>query len=305
MKTWRNSSVAAAVTAALSAAWFVSPAAQGPVVTVEPGLEDRVQARIVEALGGSRPQLGIGIRDVEQADVEKLKLPELAGVVVQSVREGSPAERGGVRADDVTVVFDGERVRGAAQLTRLVHETPAGRTVPVQVVRGGSRTDLQVTPEPGGRALTMRSAPRDWRGPAPGAPVPPVPPGRPYLPEFDFDFDMPRQLLLGGGARLGVRVSELAGELPEYFGAKSGVLVNEVTPESPAAKAGIRAGDVIASVDGVSIDRPADLRRQMVEKRDQREVKLGIVRDKKEMSVAVTLPPPAERETRRERGVRL
>jgi serine protease Do len=297
MTRWKNWGLAAGfAVAAVLAAWLVAPAAHGQVVVTDRD-GDEVQARVWGMLGGSRAQIGISMRDVEPADVEKFRLPSLAGVVVQSVREGSPAEQAGVRTDDVIVSFDGERVRSAAQLTRLVHETPAGRTVPAEVMRGGSRADLQVTPEAARRALTMR--PRS--APAPGARVAPSVPALP-----DFDFDMPYMLdLQGRTPRLGVRVSELAGDLPAYFGAKSGVLVNAVTAGSPAAEAGVRVGDVIVTVDGATVERPADLRRQLLETRDQREVKLGIVRDKKETSVTVALPPARERETRRERGVRL
>jgi serine protease Do len=308
MKKWRNWSVVAGVAVVtLVMAWLVAPVARGQGVVTDHDVGEEVQARVLGILGGSRTQIGIGIRDVEQADVEKLTLPSLSGVLVQSVREESPAERAGVRTDDVIVSFDGERVRSAAQLTRLVNETPAGRPVPMQVVRGGSRADLEVTPEAARPWTTRRVVPvppGPRRAPGPVLPADPVPPVLPEIPELDFD--MPYMLEFPGRtARLGVRVSELAGDLPEYFGAKSGVLVNAVTPDSPAARTGIRVGDVISTVDGSQVKRPADLRRHLLEKRDQREVKLGIVRDKKASTVTVTLEPPRERGTPRERGVRL
>jgi serine protease Do len=307
MTTWRTWSVAAAVAlAAVVSAWIVAPPAEGQVVVAGRDAGGGMQARIMEAFGGPGPQIGLGIRDLEPADAEKMKLPGTAGVLVQNVGEDSPAARAGVRTDDVIVTFDGERVRSAAQLTRLVRETPAGRTVPLQVVRGGSRVDLQVTPEAGRPAMAFR---RGAPPAPPGPPAPPELPGEPGppilrdLPDFDFDFDAPTLFAVPGRtARLGVQVSPLTGDLPGYFGAKAGVLVNAVTADSPAAKAGIRVGDVITAIDGTTVTRPAELRRALLDAREKREVEVRLVRDKKETAVTVSLPPPRERETR---GVRL
>ena len=73
-----------------------------------------------------------------------------AGVVVEDVSTDSPAEKAGIRKGDVVVEFDGERVRSVRQLTRLVQETPAGRTVTAILQRDGQRTTVSVTPRDDG-----------------------------------------------------------------------------------------------------------------------------------------------------------
>ena len=69
------------------------------------------------------------------------------GAVVRDVHRDSPAASAGFADGDVIVEFDGERVRSASQLTRLVRETPAGRIVGATVMRDGRRVELEVTPE--------------------------------------------------------------------------------------------------------------------------------------------------------------
>ena len=99
---------------------------------------------------------------------------------------------------------------------------------------------------------------------------------------FDFDFD---GLLGRGSARLGVTVSDLQPQLAEYFGVKDGVLVSTVTADSAAAKAGIKAGDVITTLNGSSVSSPAELRQRASRLNDGDELSIGIMRDKKAMTL--------------------
>ena len=96
--------------------------------------------------------------------------------------------------------------------------------------------------------------------------------------------------------RLGVQLGELPPQLAEYFGAgDGGVLVSSVTADSAAAKAGLKAGDVITSING---DRVRDSDDLIDELRDvEGDVTIGIVRDKKASSLKATLqsPTPARR----------
>jgi serine protease Do/serine protease DegQ len=114
---------------------------------------------------------------------------------------------------------------------------------------------------------------------------------------MNFDFDMWRGPASPRG-RLGVQLGELTPQLAEYFGAKDGgVLVSSINQGSPAEKAGLKAGDVITSVNG---DRVRDSDDLIDELRDAegREVTIGILRDKKESTVTATLdqaPRPARR----------
>jgi S1-C subfamily serine protease len=109
-------------------------------------------------------------------------------------------------------------------------------------------------------------------------------------------------MLFGGGPRLGIDAEDLSGQLGTFFGAPEGegILVREVNSGSPAEKAGVKAGDVITSLNGERIRTVGELREKLSAKRDEKDhtVKLGVLRNKSEVSLTVELPAPAERTKR-------
>jgi serine protease Do len=252
----------------------------------------RVQSpRALEIItGGSR--IGVSIRDLEDADRTAAK-GVTAGVIVEEVSTESPAEKAGLRRGDAIVEFDGERVRSVRQLTRVVQETPAGRTVQAAIVREGQRSTVSITPREGsGFRFEGFEDLANLRYKI--APTPPSPPDapRPPSPPAVWGFD---ELIGRSTNRLGISVSTLSSQLAEYFGTKEGVLVSSVTDNSAAAKAGIKAGDVITSFNGTAVNDPSDVRRRVADLSDGDEFTIAVMRDKK----AVTLKGKAERPERR------
>jgi serine protease Do len=234
----------------------------------EPGRQER-GLRELTVLAGRGAEIGVRIADRTEG-----------GVLVEDVQPDSPAEKAGIRQSDVFVEFDGERVRSARQFERLVRETPPGRSVKATVTREGQRRDVQITPGEGrGDAMVFDAdRMRERLGGLAGR-----------LPEFnfDFDFDVPGSM---SGRRLGVTVEPLSPQLAEYFGAKDGVLVSGVTDGSAAARAGLKAGDVITSINGNRVTTREDLTRGLRETTTD-DVTIGIVRGKKESSVKATIEP--------------
>jgi len=252
-----------------------------------PGRDDR-RGREVTVLAGRGASIGVSISEALPAEAGG---QPAAGVLVDEVRPDSPADRAGVKRGDRIVEFDGERVRSTRQFSRLVQESTPGRAVTAAIVRDGRRSDVQITPTETDRRRDviisgdfgdyMRDLGRDL--------------GRlgDRLPNFDFnfDFDMPG---LMSGRRLGVTVSELTSQLAEHFGVRDGLLVTSVTEGSPASRAGLKAGDVITSINGRRVDSRDDLLRELRDaNRDARsgssEVTIGIVRDKQETTVRATI----------------
>ena len=283
---------------------------------------------LLAALGGG-PRLGIRIRDLGKEDVAKFTLPSQNGVAVEEVTKESAAEKAGVKAGDVVVQFDGENVRSAAQLTRLVRETAAGRTVKMSVVRDGKRLDLDVAPAEAGDVFNLAIAGEkipelqghlealpergqvsryERRLPAPGQPMPPggafrwrqgvpLPSPEGDLLQWFREGGAPGNFaFMFGRGRLGVNVQELTPDLAAYFGVKDGLLVNSVQADTPAARAGFKAGDVIGTVNGKAVTTPDELIQELADK--EGEVALGVTRDKKPLSLKATLEPrkaPARR----------
>ena len=230
--------------------------------------------------GGSR--IGLSIEDVAGNDAAD------EGAVVRDVRPESPAASAGFVDGDVIVEFDGERVRSARQLTRLVQETPSGRAVAVTVVRDDRRVRLEVTPE-SGAAVMGAVPPLRYLGDFMSRVLPGA--GRDYTDNF---------WTTRSPVRLGVNVQELSPQLAEYFGVNDGVLVSSVDEESVASAAGLQAGDVITSVDGRAVDDIDRFRRRLSAVGPGEEVSIGVTRAGRELELTATINEDRERQRRLE-----
>jgi serine protease Do len=89
--------------------------------------------------------LGVSIAEVSEDDLERLKLRAARGVLVRGVMPGEPADKGGVRANDVIIGIDGTRLDTPRDLQRVVSSTPVGKKVRVVVMRDGQETEVEVT----------------------------------------------------------------------------------------------------------------------------------------------------------------
>lgn len=219
---------------------------------------------------GAGAWLGVSVADVDKDDALKQKLPEERGVLVTSVEKDSPAERAGLKAEDILWSFRGEPLQSVAQLRRLVEETPPGREVRLEYYRNGSPQSTRVSLEgrPGRRSAFRFAWP-------------------------DFELALPgerdrHRIQIGPQRRLGVSVTPLTGQLEEHFGAKEGgLLVTQVETGSPAEKAGIKAGDVLVRIDGKRLRDADDLRSELAEA--DSEVSLDIVRERRPLTVKARL----------------
>ena len=279
--------------------------------------DQKIEKRVVVRHGGGG-RLGVTIGDTTG---------EARGASVRSVAEGSAAEKAGLKEGDVIVRFDGEAVRSASHLRRLVTETPADRAVAIEVTRGGATQKLTATLAEGGKGFRMFSgegpealhefefeAP-DFElqvPPPPGAPHPPLPPHPPGAPRaWSFkgdDGDFAFKMLRGGPRKLGIEYMELGEQLASYFklSGKSGVLVTSVDADGPAAKAGIKAGDVVLKLGDDTIADGEDLRDAVSEAESGSVVGITLQRDGRPVELKVTLAKSEERRKRREaRGVSL
>jgi serine protease Do len=242
--------------------------------------------RALMMLAGRGAEIGVRIADAPAG-----------GVVIEEVQPDSPAEKAGLKQSDVIVEFDGQHVRSARQFGRLVQETPPGRTVKVMITRDGQKKDVQITPSEGRRAGLLRDGDR-FGGRLGDLDDNLRELGRlgDHLPPFNFNFDFDMSGALSG-RRLGVSVDELSDQLAQYFGAKDGLLVTSVTDGSAASRAGLKAGDVITSINGHAVRSRDDLVRELREANED-EIAIGIVRDKKYSEVKAKIDAPARRNLR-------
>jgi predicted metalloprotease with PDZ domain len=255
-------------------------------VEVLPGVEDQ-EFKIMMGDDGAS-WLGVETHEVTADKAKELKLSAERGVVLGGIVPDSPAAKAGLKENDVVTEINGQRIEGAAQFRRMIHEIPAGRTIQLTVWRAGRSQTVSaslgkseerrqsfkvISPTPGAFAFRM--------------------PEIPEIPSMDWSGGM----LAGGQPRLGIDAEDLSGQLGTFFGAPDGegILVRDVNSGSPAEKAGIKAGDVITSFNGERIRSTGELREKLSAKRDDKDrtVKLGVLRNKTEVSLTVELPAPA------------
>lgn len=242
---------------------------------------------VFDVAGGS--YLGVYLDEVTHEKMKELGLKEERGAIVMKVVKDSPAEKAGLKENDVVVGFNGRRVDSVREFQRLLNDTPADRTVTIEILRGDSKETLSAT-------LTKRhglgfgmagdatkqlektrkqfeDAHKDFQ----------------YRGDLgNFNFVFPDGGLFGNG-RLGVSVESLTDQLAGFFAAKEGgLLVTEVTKDSPAERAGIKAGDVITSVDGEKVKTVSGLI-NAINKKAEGQISIQVIRDRVEKTVTATL----------------
>src|SRR6266513_2611152 len=237
--------------------------------------------------------LGVETHEVTADKAKELKLSAERGVVLGRIVPDSPAAKAGLKENDVVTEINGQRVEGAAQFRRMIHEIPAGRSIQLTVWRDGRTQAISATlgkSEELHHAMTMVTA-------TPGTfnfRMPEIP----EIPTMEWNGGM----LAGGQPRLGIDSEDLSGQLGAFSGAPDGegILVRDVNSGSPAEKAGVKAGDVITSLNGERIRTVGDLREKLSAKREDKDrtVKLGVLRNKSEISLTVELPAAAARPKR-------
>lgn len=239
--------------------------------------------------------LGVESQDVNAEKAKELKLPAERGVLLGRIVSDSPAAKAGLKENDVITEINGQRVEGEAQFRRMIREIPAGRSAQFVVWRDGRAQTVTVTlgkSEDRGNLWFKSNVPDTYSFRLPRVEIPDIQ----VEPGMDWNFGV----LAGGRPRLGIDAEDLSGQFGAYFGAPDGegVLVREVTSGSAAEKAGVKSGDVITSLDGQRVRSLGDLREKLAGKREDKTVKLGVLRNKSEMSITVELPPPPSKTPR-------
>jgi serine protease Do len=237
------------------------------------------RARSAGMQGPSVSYLGVGIMSVDTASAKALKLKEERGVEITQLEPGGPAEKAGLKVNDVILEFDGQHVLEQEQFQRLVRASIPGRQVKVEVWRSGAMQTVAVTiqsrreisvDDPYGRGIWSELPPPGVNWPQ-IAPMPPMPP-------FPTIIQSPV---------LGVECEPLGDEqqFAEFFGVKDGLLVKMVAGGSPAARAGIKAGDVIVKVDETRVGTMRELTGALRIASQKNSYQLTVVRNKKEIQI--------------------
>src|SRR5580704_14464476 len=237
---------------------------------------------------GSSSYLGVDIADITTDRLGALKLKEEHGVEVTMVDQDAPAGKAGFREHDVLLTMNGTTIESKTQLKRMIRETPPGRVVTFGLSRDGQpmTIKLQLADR---RTEFSYLAPKESKDKEFHFEMPQMP----NMP----DFDVPNVgvVVVHSSMRSGLMVENLTPQLGEFFGAKNGngVLVRSVEKGSRAEKAGLRAGDVITRVGDQPVLDTSDFTHAL-HTHSGGSVSLGVIRDKKEQTLTLTLPERRE-----------
>jgi serine protease Do len=203
----------------------------------------------------TRGRIGVQITPVTKELAEPLKLDAVYGALVRVVDRDGPAARAGIQPGDVIVSFDGKRIEKSDQLVELVSNTKPGATVPVEVLRDGRRQTLKITVE-----------------------------------QLQLDDDASAQ---GGSSesRFGMMLGDLTAGQRSQLGvpaARGGALISSVQPGSPAARSGLRPGDVILEVNRQAVGNAEAAARALRESREGAPVFMLVWRNNQEHFITMS-----------------
>jgi serine protease Do len=251
--------------------------------------EEKAKDILSMAFSGGGSYMGVEIKEITKANFSEMGLSEVRGVSVSKVIKDSPAEKAGLQAGDVIVRFNGEKVTSRRKLTRMISEVAPDHKANLTVLRSGSEVEVPIT-------IGKRPVPELFTGNF-EFPKMDIPKGELPLIEKDFPKGKEGNALIwkmSSSRSIGIGVAPLTKQLADYFGIKGGkgLLINRVSKDSPAEKAGLRAGDVIIEIDGKKVSGTADLIRHIYEKKEG-DLNFTVIRDKNRQTFTIT---PEEKE---------
>ena len=196
---------------------------QGIGFAIPSNMARKVASELREKGKVVRAWIGVTIQTVTPEIAQSLGLKEAKGALVADVVPGGPADSAGIKRGDVIVSFDGKDIKNSGALPRTVAETPVGKTVDVAVIRNGKEVTLKIRLE----EMTEQRVAAAMQ-----------------TPFMDLGMQV-QDVTPGLRSELGIRD-------------KTGVVVVQVAPGSPAHDAGIQTGDVIREIDHNPIRNPKD-----------------------------------------------
>jgi serine protease Do len=235
-------------------------------------------------VNSSQGYLGIDVRDIDAERAAALKLKDPTGAEIVTVDHDAPAGTVGLKLHDVILQMNGQPVAGREQLRRMLRETPAGRSVTLLISRDGHQ--LTVTTQLADRATIEQDA---WSKHA----IFPDP------EDDDSGYALTAPSSHGGGSSffgmltfgstsVGVQLDTLGSQLADFFGVKDGqgLLVKHVAEHSPAADAGLKAGDVVTKVNGQTMATLSDWAKTIHANRGK-QVQVTIFRNHREETLSM------------------
>ena len=249
-------------------------------------------------LGHGQSYLGVDVRDVNDDELAALKLKEARGAEIVHVDHDGPAGKMGLHERDVVMQMNGVAIEGEEQIRKMLHDTAPGRTVVFVILRDGQQ--MMVTAQMADREEVERqawerhlSAPPVLAASAPDGVLATPPDSSVVTPAASLPVPKYGKSFLGGlltsPTYTGAMLERVGPQLASFFGISTGtgLLVRGVDNNSPAAMAGIRAGDVVVRADSRTVGTTTQWAKAIRDAKG-RPVTVVVVRDRQEKTVTLT-----------------
>jgi serine protease Do len=244
-------------------------------------------ARLI-LVAASQGYLGVTVHDVDPVRAQKEKLANPSGAEIVSLDHDAPAAKAGVHTGDVIQSINGQLVTDAATLTRMLRDMPVGKFIDLEVIHNAKiqRFHLQLADR---TALVQHAWAHHFHVPIPE----PAPMVQGFAAQHSYasdgassgDSDTPDPQ-----AYIGAAVEPLTPQLAKYFGVRAGngLLVRSVEDKSPAGNAGLDAGDIIVTANGMPLETTADWL-QTLRANAGHPVTILVLRNRKVLTLAITV----------------
>ena len=199
--------------------------------------------------------LGVSVRSLDRAELEKTGV--MFGVQVAAVEKDGPAAKAGIKENDIIQTVNGEKVRSAQVLVDIIAEQAPGAEVKIGLWRDGKAQNVKAAL---GQRQQREKVVREVRK---------------------------MKYVFGSGAYLGIMLQELNADLAAYFSvqANEGVLIMSVEKDTPAEKAGLKAGDVIVQMGEKTVRAAADVHEALAALKKGDRVAIAVIRHGKKETV--------------------
>ena len=232
--------------------------------------------------------LGVSVRDVTPDQLSSLKIREARGAEIILVDHDAPAGKAGLREHDVVLTLNGQPIAGKDQLSRMLHESPPGKTMVLLISRDGQQmtitTQMAVSQEQVEREASEQHLKVTDPFPAIADSPDPAPSSNPPVRGNSFIGS-----LLMNPSYTGAMLEKMSTQLADFFGVPSGagLLVRSVIDNSPAALAGMHAGDVVVRANDKPVTSAGDWAKA-VKNSHGHPLSVTVMRDKKEQTLTLT-----------------
>jgi C-terminal processing protease CtpA/Prc len=242
------------------------------------GLVFLLSAPLALADNHSSGYLGVMLQEISPSMAKALQLDGKSGIMINNVIKDSPAAKAGLEDGDIILMFKGDAVESTGAFTKAVRAAKPGEDVEMIIIRNGKKQTVKVElAEHDQDEVSWFSQGDDNEHEVIIKKLKEGPRGNiAFFSQNDRGF-------------LGVHLDGIEGQMADYFEVDGGALITEVNEDSPAAKAGLKAGDVIVKVDDMEIGDESDLHKAMQDTKPEQEVKVQVIRkgDKKTMKVTL------------------